>query len=124
MNTINLNATIKTKDHDGYKATEVQEPMWHLSSWQGDVVHCMTPDGPSTDFCWYIVLTNWFTGTEYVLKTSIHGHIRSETYEDEDGYSEDVVWYENGRTRADNLIEKMKKTGTVNLDNWTERKMF
>lgn len=53
------------------------------------------------------------------MKTSIHGHIRSETYEDED-----VVWYENGRTRADNLIEKMKKTGTVNLDNWTERKMF
>lgn len=118
MNTINLNSTVKGKDHDGYKAIETQEAMWGLSKWQGDVVHCMTPDGPSDDFVWHIVLTNWFTGSEYVLNTTIHGHIREES-DDESG---DHVWYENGRTRADNLIEKMKKVGKINLDNWTKTK--
>ena len=51
MNTINLNATIKTKDHDGYKAQTVHEKMWILSKVQGYIVPCMTPDGPSDDFC-------------------------------------------------------------------------
>lgn len=122
---INLNATVKCKDHDGYKAQTVKEPMWHLSMWQGDVVHCMTPEGPSDDFCWHIILTNWFTGEEYVLKTTVHGHIRSETYEDEEtGYSEDHVWYENGRTRAENLIEAMKAKGEIDLENWTKTNTF
>ena len=45
-----------------------------------------------------------------------------ETYEDEeDGYSEDVTWYENGRNRADALIEQMKKVGKLNMDNWTKQ---
>lgn len=120
MNTINLNATIKTKDHDGYKAQTVHEKMWILSKVQGDIVPCMTPDGPSDDFFWHITLTNWFTGYVYVLNTPVVGRIRSETYTDEeDGYSEDVTWYENGRQVADDLIEKMKAKGVVDLTHWT-----
>ncbi|BAQ22876.1 hypothetical protein AU156_gp225 [Edwardsiella phage PEi20] len=119
MTIINLNATVKCKDHDGYKAQTVNELQWMVSKYQGDVVHCMTPDGPSDDFAWHITVENFFTGEIYALKTTIHGHIRSETYEDED-CSEDVVWYENGRTRADNLIEKIKKAGKIDLTNWTK----
>lgn len=120
---INLNSTIKTRDHDGYQSIECQELMWGLSKVQGDVVPCMTPDGPSDDFCWSIILVNWFTGSEYVLKTPVYGRIRSETFEDEEtGYSEDVTWYENGRTRADALIEQIKKAGKVNLENWSKTK--
>ena len=40
---------------------------------------------------------------------------------DHDGYSEDVTWYENGRNRADALIEQMKKVGKLNMDNWTKQ---
>ncbi|WCZ66345.1 hypothetical protein [Yersinia phage MHG19] len=119
MNTINLKAFINTKDHDGYKAQTVKELMWVLSIEQHELVGCNTPEGPSDDFSWKIRLTNWFTGSSYILNTVIVGKIRSETYEDESGYSEDVVWYQNGRTTAENLIEKMKAKGVVNLDNWT-----
>lgn len=123
MNTINLNATVNTRDHDGYKAQTVKEKMWSLYKVQGDVVPCMTQDGPSDDFCWNVYLVNFFTGEEYVLNTTIYGVMREETYEDEEtGYSEDVVWYENGRTRTDSLIEKILEKGQVNLDNWTRTK--
>lgn len=119
---INLNATVKCKDHDGYKAQTVHESQWMLSKLQYEFVNCMTPDGPSDDFSWKIILTNFFTGEVYELNTLIVGKIRSETYEDEEsGYSEDVTWYENGRIRADSLIEKMKAVGKLNLDNWTKR---
>lgn len=120
MNTINLNAFIKTKDHDGYKAIECKELQWGLSKEQYEFVDCMTPEGPSDDFSWKIVLTNWFTGSVYELNTLILGKIRCETYEDEDGYSEDVRFYQNGRITADNLIEAMKAKGVINLDHWTK----
>ncbi|WFG78653.1 hypothetical protein VIPECLOM01_00239 [Enterobacter phage vB_VIPECLOM01] len=100
MNTINLNATIKTKDHDGYKAIEVEEPMWHLSSWQGDVVHCMTPEGPSTDFCWYIILTNWFTGTE----------VRNFLVEVEEKTVE-VMYVALGQTKKENVWLNLDQVG-------------
>lgn len=118
MKTINLNATIKGKDHDGYKAIVTHDLMWNLSIEQFELVECMTPEGPSDDFSWKIRLTNWFTGSEYILNTVIVGRIRCKTYEDED-CSEDVVWYENGRTRAEDLIDKMKDKGIVDLSNWT-----
>lgn len=119
---INLNATVKCKDHDGYKAQVVHEAQWMITKEQFELVYCMTPEGPSDDFSWKIRLTNFFTGEEYVLKTIIVGKIVSETYEDEeDGYSEDVTWYENGRNRADALIEQMKKVGKLNMDNWTKQ---
>lgn len=114
---INLNATIKTKDHDGFKLQTVNEKMWMLTKWQGDVVHCMTPDGPSDDFCWHIVLTNFFTGEEYVLKTTIHGRI--------EGHNDpecDELYYMNGRNRADRLIEQMYKVGQIDLNNWRRTK--
>lgn len=114
---INLNAFVKGKDHDGYKAIETKETMWMLSAEQFEFVGCMTPEGPSDDFSWKIRLTNWFTGEEYVLKTVIFGKIRMETYDDGD-YSEDHVWYQNGRITAEDLIEKMKAKGVVNLDHW------
>lgn len=117
MKTINLNDFIKCKDHDGYKAQSVKELQWGLTMEQFELVYCMTPDGQSDDFSWKIRLTNWFTGEEYVLKTVILGHIRSETYEDED-----CTWYENGRTRAEALIQKMKDKGVINLDNWCQIK--
>lgn len=120
MAIINLKATVKCKDHDGYKAQTVNELQWMVSKHQGDVVHCMTPDGPSDDFCWHITVENFFTGEIYALNTIVYGHIRSETYEDEEtGYSEDVVWYENGRTRANILIEKIKAKGVIDLSNWS-----
>lgn len=122
MTIINLKATVKCRDHDGYKAQTVNELQWMVSKSQGDVVHCMTPDGPSDDFCWHITVENFFTGEIYKLNSTVYGHIRSETYEDEDGYSEDVTWYENGRTRADNLIEKIKKAGKIDTTNWTKIK--
>lgn len=115
---LKLNAFIETKDHDGFKVVTEKTLMWHLTAHQGDVVHCMTPDGPSDDFCYHILLENWFTGSIYRLNTVIYGHIRSETYEDED-CTEDVTWYENARTRAESLIEKIKAKGEVDLDNWT-----
>lgn len=117
---INLNTFVKGRDHDGYKAIETKDMMWGLSKVQHEFVDCMTPDGPSDDFSWKIVLTNWFTGSVYELNTLVVGRIRSETYEDEEsGYSEDVTWYENGRTRADALIEQMKTKGVIDLTNWT-----
>ena len=115
---INLNASIKTKDHDGYKAISVDEKMWSLSMEQFELVYCQTPEGQSDDFSWKIRLTNWFTGSQYVLNTVILGKIRCETYEDED-YTEDHVWYQNGRTTAENLIEKMKEKGVIDLTHWT-----
>lgn len=118
MTIINLKATVKCKDHDGYKAQTVNELQWMVSKTQGDVVHCMTPDGPSDDFCWHITVENFFTGEIYALNTVVYGHIRSETY-DEDDMQGDYVWYENGRTRADILIEKIKAKGVINLANWT-----
>lgn len=114
MTTINLKATVKCRDHDGYKAQTVNELQWMVSKTQGDVVHCMTPDGPSDDFCWHITVENFFTGEIYKLNSTVYGHIRSETYEDED-----VTWYENARTRADNLIEKIKAKGVIDLANWS-----
>lgn len=110
---INLNATIKCKDHDGYKAQSVNETQWMLTKEQFELVYCMTPEGQSDDFSWKIRLVNFFTGEEYVLKTVIVGKIVSETYIDED-----VTYYKNGRQVADDLIEKMKAKGVIDLDNW------
>lgn len=123
MNTLNLKATVKCHDHDGYKAQTVNELQWMVLKSAGDIVHCMTPDGPSDDFCYHITIENFFTGEIYRLNTTVYGHIRSETYEDkETGYSEDVVWYENARIRADSLIEKIKAKGIIDLANWTKIK--
>ncbi|WJZ28108.1 hypothetical protein NCTGTJJY_CDS0229 [Serratia phage 92A1] len=115
---INLNATVKCKDHDGYKAQAVHESQWSLSAEQFELVYCNTPEGQSDDFSWKIVLNNWFTGQEFVLNTIIFGKIVCETYEDED-YSEDVAYYKNGRQVAMDLIEKMKAKGVLDLSNWT-----
>ena len=120
---INLNATVKCKDHDGYKAQTVKEQQWILTKEQFEFVNCMTPEGSSDDFSWKIILINFFTGEEYELNTLILGKIRCETYVDEeDGYTEDVSFYQNGRITADNLIEAIKAKGVVDLTHWTKTK--
>lgn len=115
---INLNATVKCKDHDGYKSQVVHEAQWMLSKEQFELVYCMTPEGQSDDFSWKLRLINFFTGEEYILKTVIVGKIVAETYTEEDGYSEDVIYYKNGRSVADDLIEKIKARGVIDLNNW------
>lgn len=114
---INLNRTVKGKDHDGYKTITTNDLMWYLSKTQGDVVECMTTEGPSDDFCWHITLTNFYTSEEYVLKNVVYGRI--EHYEDEE-YCDS--FYVNGRTRADRLIEQIKVKGVVDTDHWNKVK--
>lgn len=119
MTIINLNATIKTKDHDGYKAIVVNELQWALDKFQHEFVECQTPEGPSDDFSWKITLVNWFTGEEYVLKTVVYGRTETHEYEDEEnGFYDCQTLYVNGRSRADRLIEQIKTVGKVDLDNW------
>lgn len=113
MAIINLNSTIKCKDHDGYKAITVNEKQWMVTKLQGDIVECMTTEGPSDDFCWYIQAENFFTGETYVLKTVVYGRI--EHFEDEE-FSES--FYVNGRTRADRLIAQILKAGKIDTANW------
>lgn len=112
---IKLNASVKCKDHDGYKAQTVNELMWGLKAHQGDFIECQTPDGPSDDNEYYIVLTNFFTGEEYQLTNPVRGRIREESYEDGD-----YAWYENSRNRAEGLIEMMKAKNEIDLDYWTK----
>lgn len=118
---INLNAVIKSKDHDGYKLIVVEDKIWNLVAVQGDVVECMTPEGPSDDFCYHVQLVNFFTQEVYQLVYTVYGRIRSETYEDED-YSKDHVWYENARIRCESLIEQMKVKGEVDTTFWKKVK--
>ena len=118
---INLNSYIKGKDHDGYKAIETKEMQWHLYKEQFEFVGCMTPEGPSDDFCYHVQLVNFFTQEVYQLVYTVYGLIRSETYEDED-YSEDHVWYENARIRCESLIEQMKVKGEVDTTFWKKVK--
>ena len=115
MNIINLKSGIDCKDHDGYKAITTKELMWSLSMQQHELVYCNTPDGPSDDFSWKIILTNWFTGSVYELNSIIVGQIRHESFEDGD-----YTWYENGRIRTEALIEKMKAKGKIDLTHWTK----
>lgn len=113
---IKLNSSIKTKDHDGYKAQTVNELMWGIKAHQGDFIECQTPEGPSDDNEYYIVLTNWFTGEEYQLTHPVRGRIRYE--EDEEFGTHE--WYENSRNRAEGLIEIMKAKNEIDLDFWTK----
>ncbi|ANM46543.1 hypothetical protein BI036_gp180 [Morganella phage vB_MmoM_MP1] len=121
MTTINLNTTIKTYDHDGFKRIEIQEKIWYVSKEEFELVGCMTPEGPSDDFSWKIILTNWCTGSVYELKQIIVGRQESYEYEDEDFYDSGIV-YVTGRSCADRLIEKIIKVGKVNLENWKKIK--
>lgn len=123
MTTVNLNAFVKGRDHDGYNAIETKDLMWGLSAYQHELVECMTPEGPSDDFSWKIILVNWFSGWEYELKTEIVGKIEDYEFEDEeDGFYECGRTYVNGRTIAERLIEKMKAKGTLNLAHWNKIK--
>lgn len=112
---IKLNVSIKCKDHDGYKAQTVNELMWGLKAHQGDFIECQTPDGPSDDNEYYIVLTNFFTSEEYKLTNPVRGRIR---YEDDECGTH--CWYENSRNRAEGLIEMMKAKNEIDLDYWTK----
>lgn len=102
---INLNYEYKGKGFMGGKAD--LGPRWSLIAHQGDVVHCMTESGPSTDFCYHICLDDNYSTDCYVLKTIIHGKMN----DDFDGYI-------NARTVAESLIVKMKEKGELDLTHW------
>ena len=119
MKIIKLDSYVKCKDHDGYKAITTKELQWSLTKEQGDLVECQTPEGPSDDFCWHILLNNWFTGETYRLNSTIYGRTVTREYEDEDCY-ECVTVYMNGRSRADALITVMEAKGEIDLNNWTK----
>lgn len=113
-NTINLNAIIKFSELEGGN-----DLMWNLSVQRGEIVECMTPDGPSDDFVCTIWLNNFYTGSQYVFKTPIYGRTKSEDYEDkESGYCETVTYYQNAFNRASDLVEAMKAKGTLDLTHW------
>lgn len=102
---INLNSTIRCQDFGGM----IKEKQWCVSKRKGDIVAVNTPEGPSDDFAWEIVLFNFFTQAEYVLKTKIVGKIV---------HTEDDSYYVNGRACADRMIERIKAVGKVDLNNW------
>ncbi|AWH15656.1 hypothetical protein KNT91_gp132 [Aeromonas phage 60AhydR15PP] len=102
---ININATIRSSDFGG----AVEEKKWCITKRKGDIIAVQTPEGPSDDFVWEIVAFNFFTQSQYVLKTRIVGKIV---------HDEDDSYYMNGRACADKLIERIKKAGKIDLNNW------
>lgn len=110
MSNVNLNATIKTRDFG--KATK--ETQWALVPTQGDLIDVRTQDGISDDFVYFIDLINFFTLRTYRLDRAIIG-----TMVEVDPDSGEMA-YMNSRTRAENLIEKMKEKGQIDLQYWKE----
>lgn len=89
-------------------------PVYVLTAVQVDIVACTTPDGPSDDFSYAIILDSFIGAQRYVFNQTILGRI--EHYEDEECYE---TYYVNGKNRAERLIEKMKEKGTIDLKYWT-----
>lgn len=113
MTIINLASTVATKDFEG----KVNETMWSLGVFKGDLIDVVTVDGPSDDYKCEIHLTNWFTGRVYALDRVIIGKI--ETLEDEET-GQDFDYYINSTNRAERLIDKMKEKGTIDLSHWID----
>ncbi|AHY25191.1 hypothetical protein AVV36_gp219 [Pectobacterium bacteriophage PM2] len=116
---INLNEMKQTRGYDGSNFVVCDRKQWRLSKHQGDLVYCDTPEGRSDDFEWIILLSNSFTGEEYILNTTVKGRIEYYEHGEDSG-----SFYLNGRSRADHLIEQMTKTGEINLSNWTRINEF
>lgn len=112
MTIINLNATIKSRDF----GETVNEKMWSLSVFKGDIIDVVTVDGPSDDYKCEVHLTNWFTGRTYALDHVFIGKIESE-YDEECGYHD---FYVRSETLADRLIAKIKAKGKIDLSYWID----
>ena len=109
MNKLNINKTV-TIDCGNEKEVCL---IWNISTVQGNIVECMTPEGISDDYCYHIKLESMFGDDVYILNTTIYGKIKHYDYED---FSEGV--YVNARIIAENLVEHIKSVGFVDLSKW------
>lgn len=117
MTIINLNATIKSRDF----GETVNEKMWSLSVFKGDIIDVVTMDGASDDYKCEIHLHNWFTGKTYALNHVFIGKIEyCEMIDEETGqdFSENV--YVRSETLADRLVDKIKAKGKIDLSYWID----
>lgn len=113
MTIINLNATIKSRDF----GETVNEKMWSLSVFKGDIIDVVTVDGPSDDYKCEVHLTNWFTGRTYALDCVFIGRV--ENWSDEET-GQDWDTYVSSEYRADRMIEKIKEKGSIDLSYWVD----
>lgn len=117
MTIINLAATVETKDFGG----KVNETMWNLSVFKGDIVEVNTTEGLSDDYKCEIHLHNWFTGTTYALNHAFIGKIEFfEMIDEETGQDFSEYGYVRSETLAERLIEKMKAKGKIDLSHWID----
>lgn len=112
MSIITLNASVKTRDF----GKSVNEAVWMLSVFKGDLIDVVTIDGVSDDYKCEIHLHNWFTNRTYALNNVFIGKIES-LFDEECGYHD---FYVRSETLADRLIEKMKAKGQIDLTYWID----
>lgn len=112
MTIIKLDSSIKTRDF----GKAVNETMWHLSVFKGDLIDVVTIDGVSDDYKCEIHLHNFFTNRTYALDRVFIGKIES-LYDDECGYHD---FYVRSETLADRLLDKMKAKGVIDLSYWID----
>jgi hypothetical protein len=117
MTIINLNSTIKTKDFDGV----INETIWSLSVFKGDLIDVMTTEGRSDDYKCEIHLNNFFTGRTYALNHAFIGKIEYfEMIDEETGQDFSEYGYVRSETLAERVIEKIKAKGQVDLSLWVD----
>lgn len=112
MTITNLATTVATRDF----GKKVDETMWHLSVFKGDLIDVVTVDGLSDDYKCEIHLHNWFTNRTYALNNVFIGKIES-LFDEDCGYF-DV--YVRSEVLADRLIDKIKAKGVVDLSYWID----
>ncbi len=117
MTIINLATTVSTRDF----GSKVDETMWYLSVFKGDLIDVITMDGVSDDYKCEIHLHNWITGRTYALDTVFIGKIEyCEMIDEKTGqdFSENV--YVCSETLAERLIDKIKAKGKIDLTYWID----
>lgn len=114
---ININEVFMKTDAGG---TKYKSQVWDLRLQEENIVACMTPEGPSDDFSFSVWLTNLQTKNSYVLKTIIMGKMVSKDYwiNEKEGLLETVQFYKRGRCVGEDLIERIKEKGVVDLNRW------
>ncbi|ADM80093.1 hypothetical protein phiAS5_ORF0250 [Aeromonas phage phiAS5] len=100
---ININETIKTNDGMTIK-------LWDLRVERGDIVACMTPEGPSDDFECSIMLFSGFMADEFRLNHRFVGKIV---------HAEDDSYYMNAHSVATVFMEKILAKGEIDINHWT-----
>lgn len=112
MNTVNLNTTVKM----GLMGLASDEPMYELFVARSTDLHeVMTEDGISTDVNACVGLRR-IDGKEWHHGRLFTGGFQT-VGDDETGYFDIYV---NAAAQAEDLIEKIKARGVVNLKHWDE----